>query len=303
MLRVLVMGAGGVGGYFGSLLHKGGQEVTMVARGEHLEAMRREGLKVLSHKGNFTAYPEVTDDPSDLGHFDLILFTVKSYDTEAGIQLIEGNVGPDTVILSLQNGVENDEKLAEAFGREKLVGGVAYIGAGVLEPGVIEHRSVGRMSIGDYQTEKSAQLAETFREAGIECSVSEDIMKEKWEKLVFNAAFNSVTTLTRSTFGDVVACEGALSVARSIMEEVVAVAQREGLDLSEASVQRATDLAESLGDAHSSMMNDLLSGKKLEVDALLGPIVRKGAQHGVATPVSEAVFRMIEQLERGGNAE
>ncbi len=295
-MRVLVMGAGGVGGYFGALLQRGGEEVTMVTRGEHLEAMKNDGLRVLSYKGDFVVYPEATDDPSGLGDFDLILFTVKSYDTEGGIRAIRENVGPETVILSLQNGVENDEILAEEFGKERIMGGVAFIGAGILEPGVIEHRSVGTISIGDYEGDRSGEMHEVFKRAGVECSLSEDILQEKWEKLIFNAAFNSVTTLTRSTFGEVVACQGALDVALSIMNEGMAVAQGEGLDLPEDSIDRAVDLAESLSDSRSSMLNDLLSGKKLEVDALLGPIVRKGEEHGVNSPVSEAVLKMIQQL-------
>ncbi|MDI6654624.1 MAG: 2-dehydropantoate 2-reductase, partial [Candidatus Hydrothermarchaeota archaeon] len=198
-MKVAVMGAGAVGGYFGGVLAKSGADITLIARGKHLEAMRKDGLLIKSYRGDFRADVKATSDPKEAGPTDLILFTVKSYDTEEAIRLCRPMIQENTCILSLQNGIDNDEKIAREAGREKIIGGVAYIGVALDEPGVILHSAAGKIAIGELNgkiTHRIKKIAEMFSAAWIPCEISEDIIKLKWKKLVWNAAFNALTTIT-----------------------------------------------------------------------------------------------------------
>lgn len=298
-MRVLVMGAGAVGGYFGSMIQLAGEEVVMVARGAHLEAIRKNGLTIKSGEDEIHLEVDVTDSPSSHGEFDLILFAVKSYDTEKAADLIRKNVGPDTLLLSLQNGVENDEFLAERFGWEKILGGVAYIGASVIKPGVIRHFSGGKLSIGEYPdgARGATIIADRFRKS-VEVDVSPDILEEKWRKLLFNAGFNTVTALTGLSFRLAADCEETGEVIKGIITEGLNVARAEGVFIPDGAVEEMFRLARSLGEAPSSMLTDLRAGKKLELDALLGVIIRKGERLGIPTTVSRTVYSLLKYKNR-----
>lgn len=294
------MGAGAVGGYFGSALLRGGENVTMVARGPHLDAINKNGLIIRSYKGDFTSMPTATDDPSGLGEFDVVLVAVKSYDTDRAIRTVERNVGERTMVISLQNGVENDYHLAKAFGKERIVGAVTYIGAEVVRPGVIDHRSAGRISLGDlpgFKKGLAERIVREFSKAGLDVKLSADILREKWQKLVFNAAFNSASTLTNSTFVEVAECEDARDIAVSIVNEGMMIASMEGIDLPRDTPESALRLAATLGDARSSMLSDRLAGRRMEVDALVGFIVRRGDQYGIRTSATETVFRLLNHID------
>ncbi|MDD1769408.1 MAG: 2-dehydropantoate 2-reductase [Methanomassiliicoccales archaeon] len=299
-MRILVMGAGAVGGYFGSLLIRGGQNVTLVARGPHLDAMKRNGLVIKSRKGDFVTMPTATDDPSGLGEFDIVLVAVKSFDTYDAIKTVKGNVGDGTTVISLQNGVENEDILTKAFKKEDVVGAVTYIGAEVVEPGVIAHHSAGRISLGDLpgtEAGSADRIAAELSKAGLDVRLSTDIVREKWQKLAFNAAFNSVSALTNSTFAEVAECELSRNVAVSIVNEGMMVASIEGLDLPQDTPESALRLAAALGDARSSMLSDRIARRRMELDALIGVIVRKGKEHGVLTPASETAFRLLCHID------
>jgi len=197
-MKVAVMGSGAVGGYFGGLLAKGGADVTFIARGKHLEALRAQGLAVKSVKGDFSLHVKATGDPNEVGPLNLILFCVKSYDTERAMRQALPMVGRETAVLSLQNGIDNEEKIASIIGKEKVLAGVAYIGSSVPEPGVISHEAEGKIVFGEMDgglSDRVLKLREFFDRCGLPAEASPDIKKALWAKLAWNAPFNAINAL------------------------------------------------------------------------------------------------------------
>lgn len=300
-MKVAVMGAGAVGGYFGGTLAKSGADITLIARGKHLEAMRKEGLRIKSYRGDFRVDVRAASDPKEVGPVELIIFTVKAYDTEGAIRLCIPMIRENTCILSLQNGVDNDEKIARAVGWEKVVGGVAYIGVSVEGPGVICHSAAGKIALGELDgriTHRIRKIAEMFSAAGIPCEMSEDIIKLKWKKLVWNAAFNALTTITKASVAGVLSDAKLMEIAAAAMYEVIEVAQKKGIDIDEAAIQDALTLSKNVGDFKTSMLQDFESGKKTEVEALNGIVLRKGREANVKTPVNQCLYSLVSFMEK-----
>jgi len=297
------MGAGAVGGYFGALLHRGGLDVTLIARGRHLEAIKAHGLRIKSIQGDLTVPAKVVGDPRAVGPVDLILFCVKSYDTESAARQCLPIVHASTAILSLQNGVDNEEKIAMVAGGEKVLGGVAYIGAAVSEPGVIVQTAEGRIVFGEMHggiSERVRHLEQTFRDAGFPAEVSSNIKAILWGKLCWNAAFNALNTLVGGEVHLLVERPETRRLARLVMEEVRAVAVANGVPLSEDLVERLlqwTDTA--AGAMKTSTRQDLEAGKALEVEALNGAVVRKGEAAGVPTPFNFALYALLKAIDPG----
>ncbi|MFH1774384.1 MAG: 2-dehydropantoate 2-reductase [Methanobacteriota archaeon] len=300
-MKVAVMGAGAVGGYFGGVLAKSGADITLIARGKHLEAMRKDGLLIKSYRGDFRADVKATSDPKEAGPVELVIFTVKTYDTEEAIRLCAPMIRENTCILSLQNGVDNDEKIAREAGREKVICGVAYIGVGIEEPGVICHSAAGKIAIGELNgkiTHRIKKIAEMFSAAGVPCEISRDIIKLKWEKLVWNAAFNALTTITRASVAEVLSDKKLMETAVAAMHEVIEVAQKKGIDIDDAAIQDALALSKNIGDFKTSMLQDFESGRKTEVEALNGIVVRKGREVNVKTPVNQCLYALVSFMEK-----
>jgi len=297
------MGAGAVGGYFGALLHRGGLDVTLIARGRHLEAIKAHGLRIKSTQGDLTVPAKAVGDPRAVGPVDLILFCVKSYDTESAARQCLPIVQESTVILSLQNGVDNEEKIAMVAGGEKVLGGVAYIGAGVSEPGVVVHTAEGRIVFGEMRggvSERVRCLEQIFRDAGFPAEVSSNIQAILWGKLCWNAAFNALNTLVGGDVRVLVERPETRTLARQVMEEVRAVANANNVPLSEDLAERLltwTDTA--AGAMKTSTRQDLEAGKRLEVDALNGAVVRKGEAAGVPTPFNFALYALLKAIDPG----
>src|SRR4051794_38062526 len=204
-MRIAVMGSGAVGGYFGARLAAAGANVAFVARGKHLDAMRREGLRVKSAAGDLHARGCFTDNPAEIGAADLVLFCVKSYDSESASGQLAPMMGGGTVVLSLQNGVDNPDKLAARWGAERVLGGVVYLGAQLAAPGTIEHSAGGRIVLGSIDGHASAaaeRVAAVLSAANIPCSVSPEIRKVLWSKLVWNAPFCAIACLAGATVGE-----------------------------------------------------------------------------------------------------
>ena len=204
-MKILVMGAGAVGAYYGARLQQAGEEVILCARGANLEALRRDGLKVQSFQGDFALPVTATADPTEFAPYDLILFCVKSYDTMTAARLLKDSLAPNGVILTVQNGVENEAQLREVFGGAVMTGN-ARIGAEMTKPGFIVHRTGGVIEFGELkggETERARRLAEVFKRAGILGQLMPGIWKQRWVKLLWNASFNPVTALSRSTVGEV----------------------------------------------------------------------------------------------------
>jgi len=321
-MRILIMGAGGVGGYFGGRLAAAGEEVTFVARGAHLAALRHLGLRVQSRYGDF-ALPQVqaTDDPSDAGLVDLVLFCVKSYDTETAADLIRPNVGPDTAVLTIQNGVDNPEKLATRFGAHRVLPGTTYIEAYVVEPGVVAQPSrltriifgemtpptpfspplrAGEGDSGGEVSGRCRRIRETLANAGIEGILSEDIWADLWRKYVLVCAFNGLTAVARQPIGAVVRCGPTRQLYLDAMEEVVRVGRASGVRLADDLLQRAIEYTDGLHfDFRSSTQRDVEGGKRLEVEALNGTVVRLGRELDIPTPVNAFLYAILKLIDEG----
>ena len=300
-MRFGIMATGGVGGYFGAMLARGGKDVAFIARGAHLEAMRKEGLRVESvAPGAFSVRDGVfTDSPAEAGVCDVILYCVKTTADDAAVPAIAPMVGPDTVIINLQNGVAGEEKLAAVYGAERVMGGAAYIFTSIAEPGLI--RQIGgprRMVFGETGGGASGRgdaiLAE-LKDAEINAVYSEDIEAELWTKFIFICAVGGVTALTRSTLGEIMAYEGTKNMMRETMREVCLVGRAKGVNLPEdADEDRYRFLDEQNPASKGSLCHDLEAGRRLEIDALCGTVSRIGAEVGVETPCNDFISHTLK---------
>lgn len=301
-MRVLVMGTGGVGGYFGGLLARAGTEVTFVARGEHLAAIRERGLTVRSPRhGEFTVRAPATDAPD--GHADVVLFCVKTYDTDAAAVLVRPCLGPDGMVLSLQNGLELT-RLTGLFGPRAVAGGVAHIVSHVEGPGLVVHKAgPGRIIFGELDGSISARterLLAALQQAGADVHLSPQIEGALWEKFLFICGLSGATALTRLPVGPVLASPDARALCQGLMAEVEGVGRAVGVPLPADAVARAMAQAEQFEPwGTSSLATDLKRGRRLEVDSLAGAVVRLGREHGVPTPLNFAVYAALEPYRRG----
>ncbi len=308
-----VMGAGGIGGYFGGRLAAAGHDVTFIARGAHLKAIREKGLKVLSPLGDFTvAAAQATDDPADLGPVDFVLFMVKLFDSEIAARLIEPLIGDRTAVISFQNGIDGPERLKKAFGPGRVMGGVAYIPAVIEAPGVIRHGgSFARLVIGEFgkiagdrsQTlnqSRAQALATAFKTAGVEIEIAEDIEKTLWTKFVFLGAMSALTSLTRLAIGPVRENPDTRALLVAAMEEIAAVARARGVALDGDVVARQLEFCDGVGPGmKSSLLHDLEAGKPLEIEYLSGAVVRLGAIAGVDTPIHGMAYTILKPYIQG----
>lgn len=304
-----VMGAGGVGGYFGARLAAAGCEVSFIARGAHLAALREKGLEVRSPLGDVTVHPvRATDDPAEIGPVDVVLFTVKLYDTESAGAAVRPLIGDDTAVVSLQNGVDAEERLAAILGPEHVMGGVAGIAAVIEEPGVIRHGGTfAWLQFGELDGRRSARaeaLLAACQAAGIDAELSEHIERHIWRKFVFLAALSAVTCLARLPMGALQADPDARALVRDAMSEVARVAEAKGVDLGADIVDVTLGLFDGLpAGMKTSMQQDLERGNRLEVDSLSGAVVRMGAELGIDVPVHRTAYAVLKLHAEGRGAE
>jgi len=302
-VNIVVVGAGGVGGYFGARLARSGARVTFVARGPHLEAIRERGITIRSSVApEFTVGAPGVEELAGHPLADAVLFCVKSYDTESAAETIRPVVGPDTAVLSLQNGVDNEEKIDAALGPDHAVGGVAYVFATIEAPGVIVHTQGGKIVLGELDgppRPRTGQLLDTFAAAGIPADLSTDIRRVLWEKYLYIAAQAGMTALTRKPSGAIREVAETWRMYRLIVEELAAVAAAEAVELSPGVVESIMRSAAGLApDTTSSMYHDLTHRRRLEVEALQGHGVRLGARHGIPTPMLFAVYAALKPSAR-----
>lgn len=305
-MKILVMGSGGVGGLFGGRLAASGCDVTFVARGAHLAAMREHGLLIESEaRGNTLIKPvKVTDNALTAGTPDLIILAVKLWDTEAVARALEPMVGPNTAVLSLQNGVVKDDILRGVFGDAALLGGVAYVGTHIARPGVI--RQVGtiqRLVFGEYDGSKSARaeaLLAALIGAGIQAEVASDIRRALWEKYTFLVGLSGATASMRSTLGPLRENPQTRAFLHDLIKEAVAVSRALGVALPEDYADDRMKFADSLpATMDSSLHHDLKHGNRLEVEWLAGGVVQLGKQAGVPTPCNRAVWDVLALHAQG----
>jgi 2-dehydropantoate 2-reductase len=295
-MKVAVVGVGAVGGYFGGLLAKGGADVTFIARGERLEALRAKGLTVKSVKGDFSIRVRATDDPVEVGPVDLLLFCVKSYDTESAIRQALPMVGRESVVLSLQNGIDNEEKIAAFAGKEKVLAGVAYIGASVLEPGVVLHQESGKIVFGELDggvSERVVGLKASFDRYGCPADASPDMKTVLWTKLAWNAPFNAINTLVGGPVKAIIENPHTFELARRVTEEVVIVANASGVSLAFEQIWERNIRFSQDYNVKTSMLQDLEAGKPLEYEALNGVIVKKATELGLPAPYNFALYALL----------
>lgn len=298
-MRILIVGAGGVGGYFGARLSRAGDGVTFLARGAHLEAIRRDGLRIRSTiEGEYVAKPAAVADVNGLPPAEAVLLCVKSFDTDDALARVAPAVGAETMVVSLQNGIDAPERIAARFGAGYALGGVAYVFATIEAPGVIAHRFLGKVALGELDgrvTLRASRLRDAFATAGVPVDLTTEIHRVMWEKYLFICAQAGMTALTRSNTGVVRSVPETWRMYRLILEEVAAIGARAGAGLSADIVDRMMTQAESLSpETTTSLHHDLASGKRLELEALHGHAVRLGERFGVPTPMTSAVYAALK---------
>lgn len=304
-MRVTVMGSGGTGGYFGGLLARSGEDVTFVARGAHLAAIRKSGLTVRSRLvGDFTVAARATDDPAESGPADLVLFCVKAYDTESAAERLRPAVGPDTVILPVQNGIDSAERIGRILGPRHLIGGLAGVSSVVAAPGVIEHRAgPDVIQLGEMDgppSPRTERIVETLVRAGIKAQVRPDVRVALWEKFVLICGLSGLTALTRLPLGAVLACPETRTLFGQVMEETQAVGQAMGVSVPGDHAAKMLKFFQASDPAiRGSLYYDLAAGRRLEIETLNGTVVRLGRERGVSTPANFAVYAALKPYADG----
>ena len=303
-MRIAVVGAGGVGGYFGAKLARSGESVVVLARGAHLEAIRRDGLRVRSAvEGEFTAKVDAVDSFAGQPAMDMALFCVKSFDTRTAAGTLRPVLGPDTGVVSLQNGVDNEEILDEVLGAGRALGGAAFVFTTIESPGVIAHTLLGRIVFGELDgrvSERATRLRDALARAGVPVELSTDVRRVLWEKYLLISAQAGTTALTRAPIGVIRETPETWRMYRRIVEELAAVARAAGVALPDDVVERIMKGAAGLAPtAFSSLHHDLVHGRRLELEALHGHAVRLGERLGVPTPTVFAVYAALKPHAAG----
>jgi 2-dehydropantoate 2-reductase len=305
-MKIVMMGSGGVGGYFGGRLAAGGADVHFVARGAHLEAMRSQGLTIEGGPVPFHL-PQVpaTNDPSSIDVADFVLIAVKLWDTAAAIEQVKPIVGPHTTVISFQNGVLKERYLIDAFGVSRVMGGVGYVATTIDRPGVIRQTGpMQRLLFGELDgttSERGQRLLEACLKGGIAAQLSADIRREIWQKYVFLVGLSGTTTTIRKPIGPIRENAQTRAFLRDVMREVVAVARGQGIDLPSDYAEHRLALADDVAhDMTSSMHHDLERGNRLEVRWLSGGVVELGEAVGVPTPLNRAIADILA-LHAEGN--
>jgi 2-dehydropantoate 2-reductase len=298
-MRVAVYGTGGIGGYFGGRLAQAGAEVHFIARGAHLHAIREHGLTVRSVKGDFEVRATATDDPADIGACDFVLFCVKTFDTDAAATRLGPLIAKDTAVVSLQNGVENEEKLARAVGADHVMGGAAFIFAEIAGPGVIRHTggpaSITFGELDGRASPRAERLLTACEHAAIDAELSANIKTVLWAKLAFICAQAGMTAAVRLPIGDIRSSAAAWAAFGRLVDEVCALAEADGNPLPQAARERALALARAAEPgSFSSLHDDLVAGRRMELEALHGFVVRRAATCNLAVPTSEAVYAILQ---------
>jgi len=299
MKQILVVGAGSVGGFFGAHLAKNHPDVSFLLRAPTRDAVKLKGLTVRSVGGSFTVRPRVASDARELPNPDLIVLGVKAYDLDEVMDQIEPVLSRETVILTLQNGIDTEDRLIARFKRDCVVGGVAYIYSKIVEPGVIDHYKKGAVAIGELmgnESERLLKIKEIFTTAGIPCQLSKDIRRSKWEKMCWNCVFNPVTVLINDSVAKALDHPEMFSVIRQIVGEVTAISATLKVPLPLDMPERVVKATQEIRDIHTSMYDDWKAGRHTEIAYLNGYIVEKGRELGIPTPVNEALTAMIKTM-------
>ena len=295
-MRIAIMGAGGVGGCLGGLLGKAGNDVWLIVRGEHLEAIRANGLKLVRPDTEFVVQVNATNNPAEVGPVDLVLFTVKTYQNRHVITTLKPLMGHETSVITLQNGVESHEQLGAVLGPSNILPGAYWASSHILSPGVIGEDVPAQISFGeidDTDSLRSPDIRKVFRDAGIETEISLDPLRVLWEKFIVLSALAGITSAAQTRPKELLKYPDARAMFCNAMEESLAVGLAKGINLPDNLVQDSLKYIESLPDFQNSMQGDYEAGRATELEALSGAVIRLGKQIGVKTPVHEFLYSVL----------
>lgn len=295
-LRLAVMGAGAVGCYFGGMLARAGHDVVLIARPEHVGAIEAAGLRLQTRTFDEQVRLRASTDAAAVRGASLVLCCVKSTDTEAAAQAMRPHLDPEALLLSLQNGVDNAERL-RALLPQPVRAAVVYVATEMAGPGHVRHHGRGELVVEPGRGGDA--WAEAFRAAGVPVDIRADVRQALWVKLILNCAYNALSAIGQVPYGRLVATEGVPDVMREVVRECVAVARAEGVELPADIDATVRGLAGSMPDQRSSTAQDLARGKRSEIDHLNGFVVQRGRAHGVPTPVNQVLVTLVHLLEAG----
>ena len=320
-MKFAVVGAGAVGAFVGAMLSRSGADVTLIARGAHLRAMREHGVRVRSEGGEFAARPAATDDPAAVGAVDVVLLTLKAHSLATMAPRLAPLMGSQTSVISAQNGipwwyfyrhpgewegthlesVDPGGIISRSIDPARVIGCVVYPSTIVTEPGIVQHIEGTRFAIGEpdgSKSERCRKIADAFIKAGLRCPIRSNIRHDMWVKLMGNVAYNPISVLTRATLVEIVQCPETRQLAAAIMVEAEAVAQRLGIEMG-ISIEQRLEGAEKVGQHKTSMLQDLESGRPMELEAIVGAVVELGEKMGLSLPSTKAVHACVKLLAQG----
>lgn len=303
-MRLAIMGSGGVGGYFGGLLAQAGHDVTFIARGEHLQAIQRQGLRVESVHGDFVVAPaHATDDPVTVGPVDLVLFATKTYHIEQAAAAMRPLVGPGTAVLPLHNGIDASERTIAVLGAGPVLGGLCYVGSMVSAPGCVKQVSqFRRVIVGELDGGVSPRveaIVATLAASGAAAEATDDIQKARWTKFIFIAPFSGIGSVARVPAGLIAGSPETRALLECAMLEVEAVARAAGVALDADIVAKTMAFCDNMSPGQTaSMQRDVMDGKLSELESMIGVIVRMGAELGVPVPTFRVLYGALLPQER-----
>lgn len=294
-MRIAILGAGALGSFIGGMLCKE-NEVIFIGRGKHMEAVKKNGLKIMG-KTECIVYPKVGESMEEV---DLVIVTVKAFDTKKAMEENISLVGERTIVLSLQNGLRNEELLEKIVGK-RVIGGVTSHGITFIKPGEIYHTGMGETIIGEMNgkiTDRVRKVADMFNQCEIETKISNEIRKEIWCKAIINSAINPLTTILKCKNGYLLENEYLRKMLREVCREGIDVARSEGIDIGEEVIKKTEEVASLTKENYSSMLQSILYGKRTEIEEINGEIVRRGKKNGIPTPLNYALFSIIKAMEK-----
>jgi 2-dehydropantoate 2-reductase len=304
--RVAVMGAGAVGSYFGGMLARAGVPVTMIARGAYVEAVRRNKLFLDTVTFQERVAVDASTDPSAVRDAHVVLFCVKGQDNEESARAIAPHLSADAIVVSLQNGVDNVERIRTAA-RIDALPAVVYVAAAMPEPGHVKHSGLGKLVVGEFagrsagaevQAPRTEQIAALFASANVPCRISTDILADMWQKFITNCGANAISAIAQMSYGDIARCDASRDLMVRVVEECIAVARAAGgRTPGPGFTEKWLANLGKFGGALASTAQDLARGKRTEIESLNGYIVRRGAELGVATPNNFALYALVKLLE------
>jgi 2-dehydropantoate 2-reductase len=299
-MKIAIMGSGGVGGYFGGMLARAGEDVTFIARGEHLQAIKSNGLRVVSDlSGEFNAGTQATDDPNKLGPVDLVLYTVKMFHNDDAIPFIAPLVRDNTVVLTVQNGVDNGERLAKVYGEDHVMVGMVGVQARIREPGVVEQLGQFGMAVfGEIRggiTDKGQRLYGVFKTGGWNVEISDNAMGAVWQKYLFLTGAAGVNAITQIPYSDMRSIPETRELIYQSCSEILAVGRAKGAPVEDSMLDWAmTALDNFPADGMASLAKDFRDGNRMELEGIIGTVVRMGKEVGVPTPVNSTIYAVLK---------